>query len=179
MRPGLLCLWIAWGLLGCQPVPASTVLASVTPPISTPVPASSPTEIQLPFDPNVRSDKYCQPPSAILPVSDGDDISEEEIVHQLVKLWLRRYASPDAPLFCRIDGYQINRIYYDVDVISKPLAPRGDFMRVVQFSVKLIQFPNAWLSFAGELDSDHWLHIQHVVAISKTVGGYTMEFAYP
>ena len=35
---------------------------------------------------------------------------------------------------------------------SLPLEPKGDFMRNVQFSIKLIQIPTDWMSWAGEFD---------------------------
>ena len=174
MRPASAYVLTLFLLAGCAAVVPATPIPS--PPRQA---LASPTSIQLPFNPEVRSDKFCQPPSAILPVSEGDDITEEEIVHDLVRLWLRRYASTDAPLFCRIEDYRIDNVYYDADVISKTLEPRGDFMRVVRFSVKLIQVPSAWMSFPGELDQDNWLHIGQVAAVFKTAGGYALEFAHP
>jgi hypothetical protein len=63
------------------------------------LPVPSPTDIQLPFNPDAGSNGYCKPPSAILPVEDGNDISEDKIVHELVKIWLSRYQQPAAPPF--------------------------------------------------------------------------------
>jgi hypothetical protein len=162
-------------------VPAPTVIrSSVTPtPIFTQGFIPSPTDIQLPFNSESRINEYCQPPSAILPVSDNNDISEDEIVYELTKIWLRRYANPNAPLFCRIDGYTIDKVYYDLSILSGPLEPKGDFMRVVVFSVKLIQVSSDWMGFTGELDQENWLHLRQPVAIFKTNHGYTMQFAYP
>jgi hypothetical protein len=139
----------------------------------------SPTDIQLPFNPEVKNNGYCKPPSAILPVSDNNDISEDEIVNELIKVWLRRYTDPNAPLFCHIDGYRIDKVYYDLSILSGPLEPRGDFMRVVLFSVKLIQIPSDWMSFSGKLDQENWLHLSQPVAVTKTNDGYKMQFAYP
>ena len=163
-------------------IPSPTVIPSsvVTPtPILRQELIPSPTDIQLPFNPEVKNNGYCKPPSAILPVSDHNDISEDEIVYELIKIWLRRYTDPNAPLFCRIDAYRIDKIYYDLSILSGPLEPRGDFMRVVAFSVKLIQVPSDWMSFSGELDQENWLHLSQPVAIFKTNAGYTMQFAYP
>jgi hypothetical protein len=158
----------------------TVIPASVMPtPIFTPGFIPSPTDIQLPFNSETRNNEYCQPPSAILPVDDNNDISEDEIVYELTKIWLRRYANPNAPLFCRIDGYIIDKVYYDLSILSGPLEPRGDFMRVVLFSVKLIQVPSDWMSFSGELDQENWLHLSQPVAVTKTNAGYTMQFAYP
>ena len=131
------------------------------------------------LDTQTGSDEYCKPPYAVLPVSDGNDISEDQIVHELMQVWLRRYANPDAPLACRIEAYTIDQVYFDLELLSRPLEPRGNFMRLVDFSVKLIQLSDAWMSFAGELDQDNRLHISHAVAVFETTEGYTMEFAYP
>jgi hypothetical protein len=139
----------------------------------------SPTAIQLPFNSKVENNEFCKSPSANLAVSENNDISEDEIVYQLIKIWLRRYSNPSAPLFCRIDGYTIENIYYDLSILSGPLEPRGDFMRVADFSVKLIQIPSDWMSFSGELDQENWLHLSQPVAVFKTNEGYTMQFAHP
>jgi hypothetical protein len=140
---------------------------------------ASPTDIQLPFATNVSSDDYCKPPYAAMQVADGNDISEDQIVSELMKIWLRRYANEAAPAFCRIGGYTIDKVYYDPAIVNQPLEPRGDFMRIVDFSIELIQVPNAWMSFAGNIDQGNWMHISHVVSISETSDGYEMEFAYP
>jgi|SRR6266540_3731494 len=177
-------------LMGCSPA-AATALPSISPTstyaaspsTSTPIfrqnVSSTPTDIQLPFDPNVSSDEYCKPPYALLAVSENNDISENEIVYELVKIWLRRYIQPNAPAFRKIDGYTIDKVYDDPGVYSTALEPRGDFMRVIAFSVKLIQIPSDWMSLGAELDQNNWLHLGHIVAITKTSEGYTMEFAYP
>jgi len=142
------------------------------------IPATA-TDIELPHNLESERSEYCKPPYALLPVDDNSDISEEEIVYKLVDIWLKRYSNPDAHPYCRIDGYKIDKVYYDLDLISQPLEPRGDFMRVVIFSVKPIQIPNDWMSFSGELDQSNWLHLSQVVAAFKTDDGYTMKFAYP
>ena len=112
-------------------------------------------------------------------MEDGNDISEDEIVYELVKIWLRRYKQPAAPSFCRIADFTIDSVYDDPGIYSKVLEPRGDFKRVVVFSVKPVTVPSDWMSFAGELDQENWLHISHIVAITETSEGYKLEFAYP
>jgi hypothetical protein len=140
---------------------------------------ASPTDLQLPFATNVSSDDYCKPPYAAMQVADGNDISEDDIVFELMKIWLRHYANDAAPAFCRIAGYSIDKVYYDPAIVNQPLEPRGDFMRIVDFSIKLIQVPNAWMSFAGDIDQENWMHVSHVISVSETSDGYEMEFAYP
>lgn len=164
-------------LRGCGPAPAPSATSTATFVVS--IPTASPVDNQLPFNPEVSNYEYCQPPYAVLSISDSNDISEDEIVYKLVKMWLRRYKQANAPLFCRIEDYTIDKVYDDPSVYSQALEPRGDFMRVIAFSVKLIQTPNYWMSFAGELDSDNWLHSGHIVAVSRTGDGYKMEFANP
>jgi hypothetical protein len=179
----------AFLFLGCSFVPNRSVTASRTEstaaqpatfiPEVTQIPMASPTDIQLPFNPEADVEEYCKPPYAVLPVEDGNDISEDEIVHELVKIWLRRYRQPEAPGLCRIADYSIDQVYDDPGIYSKVLEPRGDFKRVVVFSVKLVQVPSDWMSFAGELDQENWLHISHIVAITKTNEGYRLDFANP
>jgi hypothetical protein len=36
-----------------------------------------------------------------------------------------------------------------------PLEPKGDIMRVVQFSIKPIQIPNFWMGWSGEIDQNN------------------------
>lgn len=172
---------IGFLLFGCASVAAPT---TTIPPISTDTETSSavipsPTDPPLPSDSETNSDAYCKPPYAVLPVGDGNDISEDEIIYALMNVWLRRYSDPNAPLFCRINAFTIDDVFYDINILSQPLEPRGDFMRVVAFSVKPIQTTNAWMSFSGERDQENWLHVRHAVAVFETTEGYTMEFAYP
>ncbi|HLO13425.1 MAG TPA: hypothetical protein VK206_01255 [Anaerolineales bacterium] len=158
--------------------PTATTVPTATSVVSQDL-TPAPTDIQLPYNLVTESAEYCKQPSALLSVANGNDISEDEIVYKLVEIWLRRYKSPEAHPYCRIDGYTIDKVYYDPSINSQPLEPKGDFMRVVLFSVKLIQIPNDWMSLSGELDQKNWLHISQIVAISKTNDGYKMEFAYP
>lgn len=178
-------------LMGCSATVPAATLPSITststdtasPSTSTPIfrqaLISTPTDIQLPFNPNVSNGEYCRSPYALLAVIENNDISENEIVYKLVKIWLRRYKQPNAPAFCRIDDYTIDKVYDAPGLYSTALEPRGDLMRVIAFSVKLVQIPNDWMSFAGELDQNNWLHLGHIVAITKTTEGYKMQFANP
>jgi hypothetical protein len=175
-------------LIGCSPLPVRSGAATPTKgvptltastPVFTQLPPPPPTDIQLPYNPDTGGGEYCQPPYAVLPVEDGNDISEDEIVHKLVEIWLRRYRQPDTPPVCRIVDYSIDKVYDDPGVYSNVLEPRGDFKRVVVFSVRLVQVPSQWMSFAGELDQENWLHTSHIVAITKTSEGYRLDFANP
>jgi hypothetical protein len=140
---------------------------------------ATPTEFQLPFnDKNVESE-YCQLPSAKLSASDAQGLSDDEIAGKLMDLHLAYFNAPQAPDWCRIDGYKIDKIYYDERTPSLPLEPKGDIMRVVHYSIKLIQIPNFWMSLAGVVDQQNWLHTRADVAIFRLADGYTMKFAYP
>ena len=189
MKIFLVFSFIEFILSGCGSLPAHSATApsavtipsqSVTSaPEFTQFPLPSPTDIQLPYNPDAGSQEYCKPPYAILPVEENNDISEDEIVYELVRIWLRRYKQPEAPAFCRIAEYSIDKVYDDPGIYTQVLAPRGDFKRVIVFSVKLVQVPSDWMSFAGQLDQENWLHIRHIVAITKTSEGYMLEFANP
>jgi hypothetical protein len=137
------------------------------------------TEIQLSFNPNVKNDGNCEPPNASLSKTEAENLSEDEIAYKLFDIWLSDYKKPGAPLYCRIADYTIDKVYYDERTPYLPLEPKGDIMRVVIFSVKLIQIPNVWMSFSGEIDQDNWLHTAHAIAIFKTDTGYIMKFANP
>ena len=176
-------------LIGCSPSPfepgtaASTAIISIQTATNTSefmqLPAPSPTDLQPLFNPNAENSEYCKPPNAVLPVEDGNDISENEIVHELLRIWLRRYLQDAAPPACRIADFSIDNVYEDPSIYSQELEPRGDFKRVVVFSVKPTQVSSDWMGFTGELDQDNWLHISHIVAITETSEGYKLEFAYP
>jgi hypothetical protein len=175
-------------LASCAPateaIPTKTVVSLSTstplPPTleSAPLPAT-PTAFQLPFnDQNVESE-YCQLPSVKLSISDAQGLSDDEIAEKLMNLHLAYFNAPQTPDWCRIDGYKIDKIYYDERTPSLPLEPKGDIMRVVQYSIKLIQIPNFWMSLAGEVDQQNWLHTGANLAIFRLEDGYTMKFAYP
>jgi hypothetical protein len=70
-------------------------------------------------------------------------------------------------------------VYYDERISSLPLEPKGDFTRVADFSIKLIQVPNDWMSFSGRIDQKNWLHLVHAFASLKMEEGYSMKFAFP
>lgn len=140
---------------------------------------ATPTEFQLPFnDKNVESE-YCQYPSVKFSVSDAQGLSDDEIAEKLMGLHLAYFNAPQAPDWCRIDGYKIDKIYYDERTPSLPLVPKSDLMRVILYSIKLIQIPNMWMSLAGEIDQENWLHTGANVAIFHLDDGYIMKFAYP
>jgi hypothetical protein len=155
-------------------------LLPILPGIS-PIPlARRPTGVQLPFNEQAENSEYCQTqPDISLPAAEVPDLNEDEIASKLLKLWLAYYQAPQAPNFCRIDGYHIDRVYYDERTPSLPLEPKGDFMRNVQFSIKLIQLPTDWMSWAGELDQQNWLHLAGVIAVFDSQDVYKMEFANP
>ena len=178
-------------LVACaeSPTPFQTSTASsqptltllpILPGISLTPPPGGPTGIQLPFNEQVVNSEYCQTqPDISLPAAEVPASNEDEITLQLLKLWLAYYQAPQAPRYCRIDGYHIDRVYYDERTPSLPLEPKGDFMRNVQFSIKLIQMPTDWMSWAGDLDQQNWLHLAGVIAVFHSQGVYKMEFANP
>jgi hypothetical protein len=137
------------------------------------------TDIQLPYNLVYESSEYCQPPYAFLPIKETQNLTEDEIGYKLIDIWLSRYKKAEAHPYCRIADYTINKIYYNERISSLPLEPKGDFMRVADFSIRLIQIPNEWMSFSGRIDQSNWLHLAHAFAIFKIDKGYSMRFAYP
>jgi len=177
-------------LASCAPavkvVPTETTTSlpalTITPqhPIDTPIqPFPTGTEIQLPYDDSMVNRDYCQSPDVFLSFSDAIKLNEDEIAGKLMGLWLAYFNAPQAPGYCRIDGYRIDKVYYDERTPDLPLEPKGDIMRVVQFSIKLIQIPNYWMSSAGEIDPQNWFHTGNDIAIFRSTDRYTMKFAYP
>lgn len=137
------------------------------------------TDIQLPFNPEVKSDGYCLYSQTFIAKAETLRLSENKLAQKLFEKWLDHYNTKAAPLFCQIDNYTIDKVYYDERTPYFPLEPKGDIMRVVVFSIKLIQIPNYWMSLAGEIDQNNWLHTAQAVAIFKTDTGYIMKFANP
>lgn len=168
--------------------PISTVLAeqiqltatSVTPTYSVPPNLIEPTPIQLPFVKDFKRD--CNNPAVVrLSISDTQGWSEDDIAEKLMSLYLDSFNNPQVSDFCRIDGYRIEKVYYDSLLELPTFSPKGDFMRAVEFSVKLIQIPNVWMVYSGEIDQQNWLHTSEALAISKDEidGVYMMRFSRP
>jgi hypothetical protein len=160
------------------PLPTST-LALPTSTIESAQLVATPTNIQLPFNDKNVEHVYCQYPSVKLSASNAQGLSDDEITEKLLHLHLAYFYAPEAPDYCRVDDYKIDKVYYDERTPYLPLEPKGDFMRVVQYSIKLIQIPNMWMSLAGEIDHQNWLHTGANLAIFRLEDGYTMKFAYP
>jgi hypothetical protein len=160
-----------------KPTSTSTLLPSAIPSIQ---PLATPTAFQLPWNeiPNDTTG-YCLLAPTQLVASDTQGLSEDEIAMKLIDLWLAYFNAPQAPGDCHVDGYHVDEVYYDERTPYLPLEPKGDFMRVVRFSVKLVQIPNSWMTWAGEIDQQNWLHTGANLAIFRLEDGYTMKFAYP
>ena len=97
-------------------------------------------------------------------------------------LFLDYYNTPQAPDWCCIEGYKIDKVVEFAPGMSEPLYPQGDFMREVWFSIKLIQIPNAWMPRTGTIDQQNWFHTAEALAITEvskrnTKGVYAMKFA--
>lgn len=166
-------------LLGLSECITSTDIPSTTS-LPTFTPEATATVIHLPYNLVTESSEYCKMPYGYLPVEEGKNLTQDEIVYKLVEIWLERFMNPDAHPYCRIDGYTIDRIDDDPSLSSQPLIPKSDLMRVIVFSVKLIQVPNDWMSFqSGQLDQQNWLHVSQIVAVVKTKKGYKLEFSFP
>ena len=150
-----------------------------SPKYPTPLP---PTPIQLPIIEGNVETEYCfnQPLKIYLPLSEAQGLTDDDIAEKLMSLYLDYYNNPQAPGYCRIDGYRIEKVYYAERLASPAYSPKGDFMRVVDFSIKLIQQPSQWI-YSGEIDQQNWLHTSYVIVIFKfeADGVYMMRFPDP
>jgi hypothetical protein len=142
-------------------------------------PDSIATPSQLPFNDTNFEEEYCQSPKVVLPHADAEGLDENEIAGKLMEQWLSYFNAPQAPDYCRIDGYRVDEVFYDERTPDLPLEPKGDFIRTVRFSILLVQMPNYWMSWAGEIDQQNWLHAGHNIAVFRTDEGYSFEFANP
>jgi hypothetical protein len=158
---------------------SETPIIQSTQTLSSVQPYATPTGIQLPFNDKNVDNEYCQIPAVKLTTTEAQGLSEDQIAGRLMELLLVYFYVPEAPDYCRIDGYRIDSVYYDERTPNLPLEPKGDFARLVRFSVKLIQIPNMWMSWAGEIDQENWLHTGNNVAVFRYPDGYMMKFAYP
>jgi len=148
----------------------------------TPIPPTpiliSPTPIQLPVIEGNVEREYCDKPHPVyLPVSEAQGLTDDDITEKLMSLYLDYFNNPQAPDYCRIDGYRIERVFYDESMTSRLATRRGDFMRGVDYSIKLIQLPNYWMGAYGEIDQQNWFHISDELAIYrvKSDSVYTMH----
>jgi hypothetical protein len=181
MKTSLLSILLGALLVACASATVTPTQTAI-PTLPSATPAGSlptPTDIQLPFDDQNIEHEYCQLPEVQLSLTAAKALSEEQIAAKLMELLLDYFHSPQAPGYCRIGGYRIDNVYYDARTPYTTLQPRGDFLRTVQFSVKLIQIPSFWMGWAGEIDGQNWLHAGNNVAVFRSADGYTMQFAYP
>jgi sugar lactone lactonase YvrE len=140
------------------------------------LPQPTPTAFTLPFIDSDIDHTYCDSPPAVrLPAASAQSLSDDEVAKKLMELYLAYFNTPEAPGYCRIDGFTIDK----VSDTAAPLEPKGDIMRSVQYSIKLVQMPNSWMCWSGEIDTQNWLHTALSLAIFHTPAGYTMQFAFP
>ena len=158
-------------------IPTYHTYPTPIPPTYAPV-LISPTPIQLPVIEGNVEREYCDKPHPVyLPVSEAKGLTDDDIAKKLMSLYLNYYNDPQAPGYCRIDGYRIERVYYDESMKSPLVTQIGDFMRGVMYSVKLIQVPNLWMN-GEEIDQQNWLHTGVNMAVFRSKDGYTMKFVF-
>ena len=203
VRVLLVAAFLLLGLAACSPVTAEV---SYPPPVDMITPTPSPTQTMTVIDPSLiltpmpltqtltpaqatsnaprpTQDAYCyQPPEFLLPISDAQELNEDQIAKKLMELFLAYYHAPQASNECRIEEYRIDDVYYDERYASLPLDPKGDFMRAVLYSVKPPLIDNHPYGFWGVLVTlgiDDWYHAGANVAVFRHDNGYTMQFAGP
>jgi len=118
---------------------------------------------------------YCQLPDVLLSTTEAQGLDDDEIARRLMTLWLDYFNTPQAPGYCRVDGYVIGSVYAD----NRPVEPRSNLVRTVEFSLKLVQYPALWAAWPGDVDEQNWLHTNATIAVFRSDEGYTMRFAHP
>jgi hypothetical protein len=135
---------------------------------------------QLPFDDSSYNSEQCQSPTVLLSIADAQGFNDDTIAKKLMERYLNFFKSPKKPGYCRIDGYHVDKVYFDTNLRAKSVEPQSDIMRNVEFSIKLVQVPNTWMSWpAGDIDPQNWLHIYRMIAVFHSNNGYSMDFANP
>lgn len=119
-----------------------------------------------------------------LPVSEAQGMDDDETAAKMAETYLQRYTNPLLTAGCRIDGYRVDEIQTLTLAQAAPLNPKGDFLRAIRFSVKLIQLKSLWITYPGEIDQENWLHTGRTFAFSRIVNAsgqdaYRMEMAFP
>lgn len=119
-----------------------------------------------------------------LPVSEMQGMDDGEIAAKMAETYLQRYTNSLITTGCRIDGYRVDEIIELTQDRAAPLNPKGDFLRGIRFSVKLIQLKSLWITYAGEIDQENWLHTGRTFAFTRLVNTsgqdvYRMEMAFP
>lgn len=140
-----------------------------------PPPTSTPTQPQPTVYPTItRTNNYCSsyPTAILLPFSNAEGWSEEEIAGKLMELFFAYYHSPQAPDSCRIEGYSVDEI--NCDGPDLPPVLYADFVCKVQYSYKSVEEPSA--AVPGYLDEQNWFHTFNYLAVFRSDSGYTMKF---
>lgn len=192
------------GFAACAPV--TTEVVSYPPPVDVSTPSPSPTQTMAAIDHNLilttvplnqtltpaqatyraqqpTQNAYCHPlPVFLLPIADAQGLDEDQIAGKLMELYLTYYQSPQAPNQCHIEAYRIDDVYFDERPITMSFEPKGDFMRVVLYSIKVPLIDNhPYANWGGSPDENNpgWLHMGNHVAIFRHDNGYTMQFTGP
>jgi hypothetical protein len=172
----LIATFVVLGIASC-----SSPAAEATPSMpDTPLPSTStPTPPRPTASPAMTpTTDYCSshgPEDVLLPVSDAQGWSEEEIARWFVEQRLVYINDPQAPDVCRIEGYSIDEV--DCDISSFGIDPKGDFLCLVLDSYKPVTPVSA--AVPGYLDEQNWFHSRVYVAVFRSNRGYTMKFAGP
>ncbi|MFZ5881451.1 MAG: hypothetical protein ACOY0R_18950 [Chloroflexota bacterium] len=126
------------------------------------------TPIQLPYIEKSVEGQYCRRQVISLPISETQGWSDDEIAEKIMSLYLDYFNNPQAPDYCRVDGYRIDAVFRDEKLEATSLAPNNGFLRGIQFSIKLVQLPNYWMGYIGELDEQNWYHLSDVLVVFKS-----------
>lgn len=173
----LIATFIVLGITSC-----SSPSVETTPSLSKtlPPPTSTPTQPQPTAYPTMTpTTNYCFSYSSaiLLPVSDTQGWSNDEIAGKLMELYLAYYHSPQTPDSCRIEGYSVDEVNCDEGLSDLTLEPKGDFVCKVQYSYQPVYQPSP--VSVGYMDEQNWFHTWKFLAVFRSESSYTMEFARP
>jgi hypothetical protein len=122
--------------------------------------------------------------SVLLPLSEVEGLSEDEIADRVVRLRLDAFHTPEISDYCRIEAYRIDKISAPEPWMLEGLnLPPRSFLRVVDFSIKLPQLGQYWFRFvntgeidlpdeyAGALANSNWLQTSMVLVVYEVDPG--------
>ena len=170
-------------------LPTATVFAE---PVSTKTPyplKSVPTITAKPEHQGNDEYAYCgaDSPGMRILIADTQGVSEDEIAEKMLRLRFDYFSQSQAPAFCRIEEYRIDKISQPEPwmKLEGDSLPPGSFLRVVEFSIKLPQLQDSWISFGGKTQQpeeysgdaaqESWFQTSIILVIYKMEPFYRMH----
>lgn len=179
---------VAFLVVGCNSVPASTELPSPESPTSTPsripptltsIPATAtqfvmPTATEwLPYNPNYSA-QGCDEFTATLPVKGTENLSQLEISHKLFEIYLGHYKSPELGGLCRLEDFKVETT--EDKFANLATEQKVDFVNTVEYSIQVKEAPTGWAAGNGELATGGWImHKFLIIGVTKVNDKYVLK----